>query len=69
MCSYILILHGESGSAACECVFALPLHPAHISFIGCVALLSEGPGQPWGQQVRPLCVTVLAGIKARTARE
>ncbi len=51
------------------CVFALPLHPAHISFIGCVALLSEGPGQPQGQQVRPLCATVLVGIKARTAQE
>lgn len=51
------------------CVFALLLHPAHISFIGCVALLSEGPGRPRGQQVWPLRATVLAGIKAQAARE
>ncbi len=53
----------------CACVFALPPHPAHISFIGCVALLSEGLGQPRGQQVRPLCATVLEGIKVWTAQE
>lgn len=53
----------------CVCVFALLLHPAHISFIGCVALLSDSPGQPQEQQVRPLCATVLEGIKERTAQE
>lgn len=68
-CAYILVLHRESGSSVCVCVrarlFALPLHPAHISFIGCVALLSQGPGRPPGQQVPPLSVTVLEGTKAQ----
>lgn len=51
------------------CVFALLLHPTHISFIGCAALVLEGPGQPWGQQVWPRCATVLECIKARAAQE
>lgn len=46
------------------CVFALLLHPTHISFIGCAALVLEGPGQPRGQQVWPRCATVLERIKA-----
>lgn len=73
MSSYILILHRENGSAVrwcvCLCVFALLLHPAHISFIGCVALVLEGPGRPQGQQVWPLCAPVVEGIKAQTAQE
>lgn len=33
-----------------ECVLVCVCPPAHISFIGCVALLSEGPGQPRGSR-------------------
>lgn len=71
MCSYILILHIEGMSSVCmwKCVFALLLHPAHISFIGCVVLELEGLGQPQGQQVWPMCATVLQSIKAWTAQE
>lgn len=50
------------------CVFALLLHPTHISFIGCAALVLEGPGQPRGQQVWPRCATVLERIKAGLPR-